>query len=61
MSIVYYPNRTIKGKVPAIDRIMAKRDPQLAQGSQDITATPLDETISANDAWQLNSINWQFS
>ncbi len=61
MSIVYYPNRVYKGKVPAIDREMAKRNPQIVQGSQSINATALDVTISANTNWQLNSIGWVFS
>ena len=60
MSIIYYPNRIYKGKVPAIDREMAKRNPKIAQGSQNIL-TALDVTISANDGWQLNSIGWEFS
>ena len=61
MTIKYYPNRIYKGKVPAIDREMAKRNPKLVQGAQDLTSEDLDVTISANEDWQLNSIGWQFS
>jgi hypothetical protein len=61
MSIVYYPNRIFKGKVPAIDRELAKRDPEITQGSKDITIEAIDETISSNTDWQLNSIGLQFS
>lgn len=61
MSIKYYPNRVFKGKVPAIDRELAKRKPILVQDSQNINSTAIDATISVNDNWQLNSIGWQFS
>jgi hypothetical protein len=61
MAIVYYPNRVFKGKVPAIDREMAKRKIEIIQDSKDITAEGIDEVISAEDGWQLNSIAFEFS
>jgi len=61
MSIIYYPNRTYKGKVPAIDREMAKRNPKITQGSQDLSSASLDVTISSEVDWQINSIGWSFS
>ena len=61
MSIVYYPNRIYKGKVPAIDRAMAKRSPRIVQGGQDLSSEDIDVIISSDDDWQLNSIGWSFS
>lgn len=61
MAIKYYPTRVYKGKVPAIDRVMAKRDPILIKGAKDTSATALDVTISANDNWQLDTIGFLFS
>lgn len=61
MSIVYYPNRPYKGRVPAIDRVMAKRQPLTVHGSKDITATPLAATITSNDNWMVDSIGFTFS
>ena len=60
MAIVYYPNRIYKKKVPAIDRTMAKRDLQKVSGSINVLPTPINEVISANDDWQLDSIGFQF-
>lgn len=63
MAIKYYPNRVFKGKVPAIDRTMAKRQTVTTCGTQDITATSLDATISSDCAsgWQIDSIGFVFS
>lgn len=61
MSITYYPSRINNGKVPAIDREMAKRNIQIEKGAHNINASPLDVTISNNADWQINSIGWSFS
>ena len=62
MTIVSYPNRVYGKTVPAIDREMAKRSPQIVRGRQDISgATSLNATISANSEWQIDSIGFQFS
>ena len=61
MSIKYFPNRVFKGSVPAIDRVMAKRQPIVVRGHQDINSTALDVVISANSDWQVNSIKLTFS
>ncbi|GAG78174.1 unnamed protein product, partial [marine sediment metagenome] len=61
MSIVYYPNRIYKKRVPAIDRELAKRNPLVERGTQDITATAIDSTLSVAADWHINSITWQFS
>jgi len=61
MAIKDYPNRIQKQTVPAIDRVMAMRKPQLVRGSQDITASGLDVVVSTNDDWQINSIKFTFS
>lgn len=61
MSIKYFPNRVFKKSVPAIDRVMAKREPILVRGHQDITSAGLDIVVSAQSNWQLNSIMLTFS
>ena len=61
MSIVYYPNRVYKGKVPAIDRVMAKRQPLTSHGSQNILATPLAATLTSDDNWMVDSIGFTFN
>lgn len=61
MSILYFPNRVFKKSVPAIDRVMAKRDVKVARGCADLTSTALDETISSNSEWHLDSIKFTFS
>jgi len=61
MAIKYYPNRVYKKFVPAIDRELAKREPQIQRGLMDINAAPLDVVISANDDWQLDSITFTFN
>jgi len=61
MAIVYYPNRIYKKVVPAIDREMDKRDPLTSSGRQDINASALDVTISANTAWQVTSVGFEFN
>jgi len=61
MAIKYYPNRVYKGKIPAIDREMAKRAPITVTGGQNINASAIDEYISTNDNWQIDSISFQFS
>jgi len=61
MAIKYYPNRVYRAQAPAIDRVMAKRSPVSAMGSQNISATPLDVVVSSNDNWQLDSVEFAFS
>lgn len=61
MAIIYYPNRVYKGKVPAIDRVMAKRKPTSTIGAANVSAAALDVVVSSNEDWQVNSIGWTFS
>jgi hypothetical protein len=61
MSILYYPNRVYRAKVPAIDRVMAKRQPITAGGSQNVASTALSAVISNDTDWQVESIGWNFS
>jgi len=61
MAIKYYPNRVYKKFVPAIDRELVKREPQIQRGLKDINADPLNVVISANDDWQFNSITFTFN
>jgi len=61
MPIKYYPNRVFKKSVPAIDRVMCKRSPKAVRGSEDITATGLDERITCIDNWQIDSIKINFN
>jgi len=61
MSILYYPNRVYRAKVPAIDRVMAEREPIMATGSQNVSSTALDAIISMEDNWQLDSVALTFS
>lgn len=60
MAIKYYPNRVYRAKAPAIDRVMAQRQPLTITGTQNIS-TALDVVVSNNDNWQVDSIGWQFS
>ena len=61
MSILYYPNRVYRAKVPAIDRVMAKRQPITSAGSQNVASTALSAVISNDSDWQVDSIGWSFS
>lgn len=61
MAVVYYPNRVQKGVVPAIDREMAKRNPQIINNGQDISATAIDYRFSSSNDWQLDSVSFTFS
>ena len=47
MSIVYYPNKTIKKLGSAIDRVMAKRNVLTVRGAANVAATGLDIVVSA--------------
>ena len=61
MAIKYYPNRVYKGKVPAIDRVMAKRKIQVASGHANLAAAALSTVISCENDWQLDTIQFNFS
>jgi len=61
MPIKCFPNRIIKGKVPAIDRVMAKRTTKTATGHQDTTAAALDQIVSADSDWIVDNISLRFS
>jgi len=61
MAVVYYPNRVQKGVVPAIDRVMAKRNPQIINNREDISVGAIDFRFSANADWQLDSVAFTFS
>lgn len=61
MPIKYYPNRVFKKTVPAIDRVMAQRSPQTIRGSADITSVALNQRITNNSNWQIDSIQFNFN
>lgn len=63
MAIVYYPTRIYKrgDRRPAIDRVMAKRLPQMVAGEQNTTSTALTAVIHSEDNWQIDSIAFTFS
>jgi len=61
MSIKYFPDRVFKKNAAAIDRVMAKRAVKLFRGSANVSATALDETLSSNGDWQVNSIKFTFN
>ena len=63
MSIIFYPDRIYKrgDKVPAIDRVMAKRLPKTVSGSANIASNSLSEVISCDTAWQVDSISFLMS
>lgn len=61
MAIKYYPNRIQKQTPPAIDRVLAKRKPQLIRGAANVASTALNTVISANGDWHLNNIKFTFS
>lgn len=61
MAIKYFPNRIFKKNKPAIDRVIAKRNPKEVRGSQNILADSLNAIISAEDDWQIDSIAFEFN
>jgi hypothetical protein len=61
MPIKYYPNRVFKKSVPAIDRVMAQKSPVTVRGSADITSTGLNQMITCNSNWQIDSIQITFN
>jgi len=61
MAIKYFPNRVYKGQVPAIDRVLAKRQPITVTGAANTTSVALDVVVSANDNWQLDTLGLSFS
>lgn len=61
MSIINFPNRPIRNKPPAIDRVLAKRNVLTTMGSQNVFSTALDVDVSCNDAWLVDSIGWSFN
>jgi len=61
MAIINYPNRIYKTKVPAIDRELARRNPITVSGGANILAAAIDETISVNSDWNLDSVAFTFS
>jgi hypothetical protein len=61
MAIIYYPNRVYKGKVPAIDRVMAKRNPKMLEFGQSIYANAMSERISFDFDWQMDSVSFSFN
>lgn len=61
MAIKYYPNRVYKGKVPAIDRVMAKRKLQVSSGHANLAAAALSTVISCENDWQLDTIQFNFN
>ena len=61
MSIKYFPNRVYKAAAPAIDRVMAKRQPKLVRGHANVASTALDVVISSNGDWHVNAIKFTFN
>lgn len=61
MSIIYYPNRVYKGQVPAIDRVMAKRQTVSTTGSANLASAALDTVIYSDDNWMVDSISFAFN
>jgi hypothetical protein len=61
MSIKYFPNRVFKKSVPAIDRVMAKKNPRNVSGCANVSANALSAIISSDVDWQINSVKFAFS
>jgi len=61
MAIKNYPNRIYKKTTPAIDRVMAKRNPVMVTGQQDITSNNLSVMVSSNNDWIVDSVAFTFS
>lgn len=63
MAIKNYPNRIYSLVDPAIDRVMARRNPKSVSGRHDASATAMNVTISPDIKydWQLDSIMITFS
>ena len=60
MPIKYFPNRVFKKSVPAIDRVMAQRNPLVTRGTVDITTNGIDQRITNNTNWQVDSIQFNY-
>jgi len=60
MSILYFPNRVFKGQAPAIDRVLAKRKPQLVRTTANTASNAFSQIISANSDWYVDSIKLTF-
>lgn len=61
MPIVYYPNRVYRAKEPAIDNTMFKSKPVLESGTKLTASSALDEIITSDKPWQVNSIAFSFN
>ena len=62
MSIVNYPNRPIRNRPPAIDRVLAKRSVLMATGSANVFSAALNVDVNTGlDGWIIDSIGWTFS
>lgn len=61
MSIKYFPDRVYNGQAPAIDRVMAKRKPQLVRITANTVSNAFSETISANTDWIMDSVKLTFT
>ena len=61
MAIIYYPNRVYKGKVPAIDRVMAQRKLTSSSSASNLAANSISTTISSNVDWQVDSVSFNFN
>lgn len=60
MSIKYFPNRIYKRNDAAIDRVLAKRRPQLIRGLANTYSNAMSVVVSANDDWQVDSMQFTF-
>ena len=61
MAILNYPERILKTTLPAIDVVMGNSKNKVYQYSQDITASAIDNSLSADRNWKVNSILLNFS
>lgn len=61
MAIVYYAEKAQKGTVPAIDKHITRNYPQTFRYAQDISATGVDQTLSSDNTWRINSISFHFN
>ena len=63
MSIIFYPGRIYKrgDKVPAIDRVMARRLPKIVRGSANVASNVLSEVISCDTDWMVDSISFDIN
>lgn len=61
MAIKNFPHVIYKTVVPAIDRVMARRSPVSVSTSSNLASASIDNTVSCDGTWQIDSVSFAFS